>query len=277
MKYLNNNKINQLNLNKNNTYIVMDFDKTITSYDSSDSWDAAANPKFVEPGIRSDMDKLYKKYRPIEMDYTISKEEKLKQMEIWYSECMDLYYKYNLTKEQIKNSIQASDVKFRKGAKELLILAHDNKIPVIILSAGIGNTITQFLEDNNCLFNDTMYIISNFIEFDDNGKVTKFDDSKMIHTLNKTMSGHLPEEFYGKVRDKQYKMLIGDLIEDIKMIDEKEKDTTLRIGILTKEMESQENLRLYNEKFDVVLTEEEDLSIWGRFLLDKNVQFETYL
>ena len=60
MKYLNNNKINQLNLNKNNTYIVMDFDKTITSYDSSDSWDAAANPKFVEPGIRSDMDKLYK-------------------------------------------------------------------------------------------------------------------------------------------------------------------------------------------------------------------------
>ena len=277
MKYLNNNKINQLNLNKNNTYIVMDFDKTITSYDSSDSWDAVANPKFVEQGIRSDMDKLYKKYRPIEMDYTISKEEKLRQMEIWYSECMDLYYKYNLKKEQIKNSIQASDVKFRKGTKELLILAHDNKIPVIILSAGIGNSIEQFLKDNNCLFKDTMCIISNFIEFDDNGKVIKFDDSKMIHTLNKTMNGHLSEEFIGKVKDKQYKILIGDLIEDIKMVDEKEKDTTLMIGILTKEMESQENLRLYNEKFDVVLTEEEDLSIWGRFLLDKNVQFETYL
>lgn len=277
MKYLNNNKINQLNLNKNNTYIVMDFDKTITSYDSSDSWDAVANPKFVEQGIRSDMDRLYKKYRPIEMDYTISKEEKLKQMEIWYSECMDLYYKYNLTKEQIKNSIQSSDIKFRKGAKELLVLAHENKIPVIILSAGIGNSIEQFLKDNNCLFKDTMCIISNFIEFDDNGKVTKFDDSKMIHTLNKTMNGHLPEEFIGKVKDKQYKILIGDLIEDIKMIDEKEKETTLRIGILTKEMESEKNLRLYNEKFDVVLTEEEDLSIWGRFLLDKNVHLGTYL
>ena len=62
MKYLNNNKIDKLNLNKDNTYIVMDFDKTITSYDSSDSWDAVANPKFVEPGIRSDMDRLYKKY-----------------------------------------------------------------------------------------------------------------------------------------------------------------------------------------------------------------------
>mgnify|MGYP005794088465 CR=1 FL=1 len=252
-------KMNRLNLNKNNTYIVMDFDKTITSYDSSDSWDAVANPKVVGQGIRTDMDKLYKKYRPIEMDYTISKQEKLRQMEIWYSECMNLYYKYNLTKEQIKNSIQASDVKFRKGAKELLILAHGNKIPVIILSAGIGNTIEQFLKDNNCLFDDTMYIISNFIEFDENGKVKKFDNSKMIHTLNKTMDGHLPDEFMKKLTDRQYKILIGDLLEDIKMVDESERDTTLRIGILTKEMENEENLKLYNETFDIVLTEEESL------------------
>ncbi len=259
MRYVNNNKINKLNLNKDNTYIVIDFDKTITSYDSSDSWDAVANPKFVGQGIRSDMDKLYKKYRPIEMDYTITKQEKLKQMEIWYSECMDLYYKYNLTKEQIKNSIQASDIKFRKGAKDLLIFAHKSKIPVIILSAGIGNSIEQFLEDNNCLFKDTMYIISNFIEFDDNGKVTKFDDSKMIHTLNKTMRGHLSDEFIEKVKNRKYKILIGDLIEDIKMVDEKENDTTLRIGILTKEMESEENLKLYNERFDIVITEDEDI------------------
>ena len=121
-----------------------------------------------------------------------------------------------------------------------------------------------------------MYIISNFIEFDDNGKVTNFDDSKMIHTLNKTMNGHLPEEFIEKVKNRKYKILIGDLIEDIKMIDEKEEGTTLRIGILTKEMENEENLELYKERFDVVLTEEEDLSIWGRFLLDKNVHLGTY-
>ena len=260
MRYFNKNKINKLKINKDNTYIVIDFDKTITSYESSDSWDAVANPKYVGQDIRGDMDKLYKKYRPIEIDYTISKEEKLKQMEIWYSECMNLYYKYDLKKEQIKNSIQASNIKFRKGAKDLLILAHDYNIPVIILSAGIGNSIEQFLKDSNCLFNETMYIISNFIEFDDNGKVTKFDNSKMIHTLNKTLNGHLPEEFIEKVKNKQYKILVGDLIEDIKMVNEKEEDTTLRIGILTKEMENEKNLELYKERFDVVLTEKEDLA-----------------
>ena len=68
MIYINTNKINKLNINKDNTYIVMDFDKTITSYDSLDSWDAVANPKFVKEGIRSDMNRLYNKYRPIEID-----------------------------------------------------------------------------------------------------------------------------------------------------------------------------------------------------------------
>lgn len=279
MIYINTNKINKLNINKDNTYIVMDFDKTITSYDSLDSWDAVANPKFVKEGIRSDMNRLYNKYRLIEIDYTISKQEKLKQMEIWYSECMNLYYKYNLTKEQIKKSIQSSNIKFRQGAKELLISAHENKIPVIILSAGIGNSIEQFLKDNNCLFNDTMYIISNFIQFDDDGKVTKFDNSKMIHTLNKTMNGHLPDEFIVKVMDKQYKILIGDLIEDIQMVDEKEKDTTLRIGILTKEMESKENLKLYNERFDIVLTDEENIDniIERKHIIDSKLLYRNIL
>lgn len=256
MIYKNNKK--NIEFNKNNTYIVIDFDKTITSYESTDSWAASANPSIVDSGLMKEMDILYEKYRPIEISYKIGKEEKLKAMEIWYSKCMDLYYKYNLTKEQMQKSIQSSDVKFKDGSKKLLELAHDKNIPVIILSAGIGNTIKQFLQDNNCLF-DNMYIISNFIEFDENGKVKKFDDSKMIHTLNKTIKGHLPKEFEEKIKEKEYKILIGDLIEDIKMVDENERDTTLRIGILNKEMETKENLKLYQENFDLVLTQDENL------------------
>lgn len=251
MIYINDRK--KLELNEKNLYVVIDFDKTITSYESIDSWDASANPNFIDNRLEKEMNELYEKYRPIEMDYDISKEDKLKAMQIWYSECMDLYYKYNLTKEQMKKSIQNSDVRFRNGAKELLKSLHDKNIPVIILSAGIGNTIEQFLKDNNCLF-DTMFIISNFIEFDENGKVKKFDNSKMIHTLNKTINGHLPIKFQEKIRDKKYKVLIGDLIEDIKMVDEKEIDTTLRIGILNDEMKNRE--KLYKENFDIVITEE---------------------
>ncbi len=253
------NSKNKLKINKDNTYILIDFDKTITCCESADSWDAVANKNIVPEALRKEMDDLYKKYRPIEMDYNISKQEKLKAMETWYSQCMNLYYKYKLTKSQIEESIKLSNVKFRKGVKDLLISLHKQNIPVIILSAGIGNTIKQFLKDNNCFFNDTMYIISNFIEFDEKGNVKEFDNSKMIHTLNKTINGHLPDEFERKIENKKYKILIGDLIEDIKMVDKTQLDTTLKIGILTKEMENEENLKLYRENFDIVLTEEENL------------------
>ena len=113
-----------------------------------------------------------------------------------------------------------------------------------------------------------MYIISNFIEFDKKGNVKKFDNSKIIHSLNKTINGHLPNESKKKIKNKKYKILVGDLIEDIKMVDKDDLNKTLTIGILTKEMENEENLRLYNAKFDIVLTDEENLGEFIRELIE---------
>lgn len=90
--------------------------------------------------------------------------------------------------------------------------------------------------------------------------MTKFDNSKMIHSLNKKMEGHLPEEISKKLYDRKYKILVGDLCEDEKMIAKEEWHNTLKIGILNKKIK--ENLRTYQSKFDIVLTEENaDLSI----------------
>ena len=140
---------------------------------------------------------------------------------------------------------------YREGAKEFLQKAYQKKIPIIILSAGIGNVIEQFLRETNCYF-DNIYIISNFMEFDEIGKVKKFDTSKMIHTLNKTMKGKLPNKYAEKIKNKTYKILMGDLKEDEKMIEKEEWDTTLKVGILDKEKE--ERLKVYQEAFDIVLT-----------------------
>ena len=131
---------------------------------------------------------------------------------------------------------------------------YENDIPVIILSAGIGNAIEQFLKDNNCLFKN-MYIISNFIEFDKNEKAKKFDNSKIIHTLNKNMKGHLTKEFQEKMSNKEYRLLIGDLIEDIKMVDENELNKTLKIGILDNNVKK--NYNIYKKYFDIVLRKED--------------------
>ena len=163
MKYINSNKLENLNINSKNTYIVMDFDRTITSNESQDSWDIAG--KFLGKEMKEEMDILYKKFRPIELDYTINIDDKTKAMVQWYDSCMMLYSKYNLTKDKLIKSVKKGKIIFRKGAKEFLINAYKKNIPIIILSAGIGNVIEEFLIQEKCYF-ENIYIISNFIKFD---------------------------------------------------------------------------------------------------------------
>ena len=248
MKYINEEKIKKIKLKKDNMYVAIDFDKTITSGNSQDSWDAAGlllGDEFTEK-----LDMLYKKYAPIELDYEISFKEKNSAMEIWYQECMDLYYEYKLTKEKMEKGIEKSNLILREGVKEFLKEMNENEIPVIILSAGIGNVIEKFLKDENCYFKN-MIIISNFIKFDFDGNMEKFQDN-MIHTLNKSIESKLPIDIQKIIDSKKYKILFGDTIEDKKMVPEKEWENTILVGFLNKKIE--ENMEFYKKSFDIVLT-----------------------
>ena len=254
MKYIKEEKIKNLQYNKNNIFVVLDFDRTITSNESEDSWAATSNKEIMGEEINFKMDELYKVYRPIEIDYKMPIKEKEKNMEKWYGDCMDLYYKYNLTKEKLLQSVGKSKLIFRRGAKEFLNKCHQENIPVIIISAGIGNVIEQFLKTSNCYFDNT-YIISNFITFDENGNMKKFDNTKMIHSMNKTIKNHLPKDIQEKIKDKKYRILVGDLIEDEKMVEQSDWDSTLKIAFLNNNIE--DNLEKYKEHFDIVLTNED--------------------
>lgn len=167
MKYINTEKAKKLKIDKENVYVVIDFDKTITDAKSQDSWDASSHT--LGNACKNEMERLYKFYAPIELNYNLSFVEKSQSMIEWYTNCMNLYYQYGITEEKLKQSIEMSKLIFRKGAKEFIQKAHKQNIPIIILSAGIGNVIQKFLEDSNCYY-DNMHIISNFIEFDKNRK-----------------------------------------------------------------------------------------------------------
>lgn len=252
MKYINTKKLEELKINKDNVYLVLDFDRTITSKESDDSWSVSGS--LLGEDFKEKSNELYLKYRPIELDYQITVKEKEKAMAEWYGRCMDLYYRYHLTEELLRKSIKQGKLIFRKGAKEFLQKVNESNIPIIILSAGIGNVVEQCLKENNCYF-DNIYIISNFIEFEKNGKMKKFDNSKMVHTLNKSMKGKLPQYYLDKLKDKTYKILLGDLKEDEKMVEREEWNTTLKVGIL--ENETKERLNTYKKAFDIVLTEDD--------------------
>ena len=107
--------LDKIKLDKTNMYVAIDFDKTITATESEDSW--VATGKMLGKEFETKLSNLYKKYRPIELNYQITFEEKNKAMENWYQECMNLYYEYHLTKDKLEKSIQKSNLIFRSGAK----------------------------------------------------------------------------------------------------------------------------------------------------------------
>lgn len=249
MKYINTNKLENFKLNKENVFIVLDFDKTITSFESKDSWDVCG--RLLGTEFTDKLNEYYQYYSPIEIDYNMDNLEKQKYMLEWYYKSINLYYEYKLTQDKLKSSIKQSKIDFRQGAKEFLEEANKSNIPLVILSAGIGNIIEEFLKINGCYF-DNMYIISNFIEFDENGNMKQFED-EMIHSLNKTIEGHLSNEMKEKIDQKQYGLLVGDLIDDKKMIPNNKKRDVITIGLLMDDY----NLKIYNENFDIVLDKED--------------------
>lgn len=252
MKYINRKKLSKINIKPNNICYIIDFDRTLTKENCEDSWDAVASKKIFGEELAKELNKLYKKYGPIEVNYNISFEEKEKYMIEWYQKCMETYYKFKLTKDKVEKSIKTSNIELRKGVIEFLNFTKEEKIPIIILSAGIGNTIEEMLKQNSCYF-ENIHIISNFIKFDNKGYMLKYEGD-LIHSLNKNIDEINQEEIIDVIKSKEYRVVIGDLIEDIKMAGDYPEDKLIKIGFLNQNVK--ENLKKYKEKFDIILTKE---------------------
>lgn len=248
MVYINEEKIKNIHLNNNNFYVVMDFDKTITTSNGTDSWTILQNPTIMNPQFEKDSLLLYEKYGPLELDYSLDSVSKSNYMKEWYFNVMDLTYFYGLTYDRFLACVKAGNMYFRNGFKRFLSDLHKFNIPIIILSAGIGNVIDQVLKLNSCFY-DNVHIISNFIKFENN-KMLPFKDD-IIHTCNKSID-RLPDYIYKEIKSKDYILLFGDLIEDLNMIHKEDLDKTISFGFLDKNVDT--NFNFYKQHFDVVLT-----------------------
>lgn len=236
--------------NKDNIHILTDFDRTLTVGESESSWGILSAGGFISPEYKEERQKLYEKYRPIEIDETLDFDTKNKLMIEWWNKHINLLIKYELKEETIIEATKDIKVmKFRDGAIDMLGDLYKNNIPVIIMSAGIGNFIEQFLLNNNCYFSN-IYIISNFIKFE-NGVAVGIDGD-IIHSLNKR-EDLLPEEILDRIKDRPNVILLGDQISDITMISKNKKDTALKIGFC--EENAEQNLPYFENEYDVVCTD----------------------
>lgn len=251
--------------NNDNTYILTDFDRTITVGGSNSSWSILSKSNKVPKEYVEERQKLYEYYRPIEIDENLEYETKNSLMSEWWSKHINLFIKYKLEKKVVDEAAKdLHAMEFREGAKEFLESLNKRKIPVIIISAGIGNFIEQFLIKNNCNF-DNIYIVSNFIKFENEVAVGICEN--IIHSLNKNEVS-IPLEVKEKLNGRENVILLGDNISDIKMISEEKKENAFKIGFLEEKIE--ENKEKYIDEFDLVCTDNSNFFEIEEFLKKKN-------
>lgn len=248
------NSLNKIkDWNKTNIHILMDFDLTITDKSSTTSWGILGKSNLVPTDYVMKRQKLYDHYSPLETDETIDINQKTIYMKKWWTKHLNLITSYKISEEIINKAASNPNVMtLRKGAKEFLELMYKNNIPVIIISAGIGNFIEKFLKIHNCYYSN-IKIISNFIKFE-NGLSTGLEQN-IIHTLNKAEV----EKNTLLNKERPNIILFGDNIGDSKMAEGTKEENILKIGFLEEKIE--ENKKHYNEAFDLVCIDSDYLEI----------------
>jgi len=155
-----------------------------------------------------------------------------------------------LNKEHLQKIVDSGIVRFRQGVSEFLDFLKNNEIPLIIISSsGLGgDSISMFLKKHEKLYKN-LHIISNFFEWDDNGKIVSFK-KPVIHSFNKDETA-IPENIKEIIAEKKNIILLGDTLGDIKMVGNFDCNILIKIGFLN---DNPENLEEYKKAYDVVIT-----------------------
>lgn len=224
--------------------VVSDWDRTLTKARTEDgqdatSYSAIAHGAYLGEAYRVEMDHLYARYRPIEISQTISHREKQKAMRDWWTAALAMMQKYGLTEEVIEDIAIRDFMRLRDGSIDLFKILADREIPLLILSAGIGNVIAKYLKVR-ALLTSNVAITANKLIFE-HGAVAGFCEP-VIHSFNKARHASVSR---GCV------LLIGDTIEDAQMVNDAQANCIIRVGFLNESVE--ENSATYLRAYDVVI------------------------
>ena len=239
--------------NLDNYIVVSDFDRTITSGISTNSWCVLDENKSVCEGYKQEMEALQNHYHKIEIDPDVPDDIKFKEMTDWWNKHLDLFIKYQFTEDLFhKTSSDKSVMELRKGFKRFLKLLKERNVPLVIISAGLTNVIKAFLIEHEIDL-DNIYIISNEIYFE-NG-IAKGIAHDIIHSMNKSEVS-LPSELKEELKIRRNVLLFGDNLKDYLMVDKENHDDVLEIAFVN------EGNKKYTEDFfenyDIILDENED-------------------
>ncbi len=262
MLYINNDKIKK-QIDYNNLFVAFDYDRTITSHDSVTSWEILEESQKLDKNYIIDSKKLYDYYRKIEIDSSIDTIEKERLMDQWMNEQISLLMKYGVNEQNFNELLNLTNkMKFRNGLEDFFKQMNLLGIPVIVISAGLGNVVIKSLKENNCLL-DNVTVISNILSFNNN--LIEINGFK-INSINKSRV-FIPNGFSKQIENKSSLILFGDQISDLLIMQNFNVPNKISVGFLSSDTKN--SLEEYRRHFDIVATENEDYNELRKILIKK--------
>jgi len=207
--------------------------------------------------------------------------EKLPYMVEWWRSAQDLFVLSNLNKSILRELVLQSNMELRKGVREFIVDLLSTETPILIFSAGLGklsfqshlfffsiiyqisgDVIEFFFEKEIPEFkhnHKSSHIVSNFIQYDTNGKLISFSD-KPIHSFNKNEHQIHDTTYYQTILNRPNVILLGDTVGDIGMIGGmKNLKQILKIGYLNHS--TPVKLEIYKNAYDIVICDDQTFDV----------------
>jgi len=246
----------------NKLQLILDFDGTITSIGGLTSWGVIESYDFSQE-YKEKLAKEFNYYHPIEIDHTTPYEEKVKKMVEWWNIAHSDLTNQNLLRKTVPIVVNSckDHICFRTRTREVFDLLELKKIPCLIFSAGIGDTIVEMLKIKECLHNN-IHVVSNFMVFDsdsENSKLIGWNDP-LIHVFNKHSVNMEKEPYYKEINGRENIILMGDSVGDRHMADGLPINCILKIGLLNVNS-STERIDEFSKYFDIVAIHDNTMNI----------------
>ena len=254
-----------------NLQFIVDFDNTLTKTQRDGvsldcSWGVLENYSELPTSYHDRVRAAKEKYHPIELDVSISQEEKVPIMIEWYKEANRCLADSGVKLPWLPLMVEQSNVELRDLTREMLGSLHTNNIPMLVLSAGVGDLINHIMQHFGVLHPNTT-LVSNFLKFDEEGNIVGLEgeESELIHMYNKAES--ISKRSSEESCKRRNVIVLGDSLGDVHMAaGVKDPSVVLTIGFLNHNIQS--SLETYKAQFDIVLLDDQTMSFPNSLLTE---------
>lgn len=208
-----------------NTFLVADFDRTVTTWEPGWATWFWIFPRTPLPGIsemiRKEAKALFDYYYPIENDTSLPDDEKLLLMKEWTDKAIELLWNYLNSKhfEEVLTFAE-SEIQIRQWIQRFFQSLRDSGVPIIIFSAGVSNVIQRVL-DVNWIPYDSIH--SNELGFM-REKLSLINN--WVAIWDKSWNS-LPEDTKLSVSNRTHKLVLWDSLDDLHMADSSRVSTSI--------------------------------------------------